>query len=92
MTDTDNTAPEADASDEVCSAAEALKRAKEEFEKAQACYDRVRQEAVDRIRAVRETSVGDVLDGTLNTVRKHPGPGLVVAAILGFLLGRMFRR
>jgi ElaB/YqjD/DUF883 family membrane-anchored ribosome-binding protein len=92
MSDQDNAAPEAESSDEVCSAAEALKCAKAELEKAEAYYEKVRQQAVERVKAVRETSIGDMLDGTLETVRRHPGAGLTIAAVVGFLLGRLFRR
>jgi ElaB/YqjD/DUF883 family membrane-anchored ribosome-binding protein len=92
MSDTDNAAPAAESSGEVCSAAEALKRAKAEFEKAKNYYETVRQQAVDRVKTVRETSVGDAIDGTLETVRRHPGAGLTIAAIIGFFLGRLFRR
>jgi ElaB/YqjD/DUF883 family membrane-anchored ribosome-binding protein len=75
-----------------CSAADAMKRAKAELEKAQAFYDSVRKQAVERVKAVRETSVGDVIDGTLETVKRHPAAGLTLAALLGFFLGRLFRR
>jgi ElaB/YqjD/DUF883 family membrane-anchored ribosome-binding protein len=75
-----------------CSAAEALHRAKAEFEKAQAFYESVRQQASERIKAVRETSVGDMLDCTLETVKRRPCASLAIAAMLGFLLGRLFRR
>ena len=92
MSDIDNAAGVEESSNEVCSAANALKRAKAEFEKAQAYYEKVRQQAVERVKAVRETSVGDMIDGTLDGVRRHPGAGLTIAAIVGFLLGRLFRR
>jgi ElaB/YqjD/DUF883 family membrane-anchored ribosome-binding protein len=92
MSDQDNAAPAAESSDAVGSAAEALKCAKAEFEKAEAYYEQVRQQAVERVKAVRETSIGDMLDGTLETVRRHPGAGLTIAAVVGFLLGRLFRR
>ena len=46
----------------------------------------------DRLKAVREKSVGDLIDGTLELVKKHPGPGVILAAIIGFFLGRLFRR
>ncbi len=91
MTDM-NTATSAAQADGVCSAADALQRAKAEFEKAQACYENVRQLASERLTAIRESSVGDVLDGTLDAVRRHPGASLTLAALLGFFLGRLFRR
>jgi ElaB/YqjD/DUF883 family membrane-anchored ribosome-binding protein len=76
----------------VCSAAEALRRAKAELEKAQAFYESVRQQAAERIEAVRKTNIGDVLDCTLETVKRRPCASLAVAAALGFFLGRLFRR
>ena len=92
MNDTNNTTPAAEVPSDVCSAADALQRAKAEFENAQVCYDNVRQQAVERLKAVRAAKVGDVIDGTLNVVRRHPGAGLTVATLLGFFLGRLFGR
>lgn len=92
MTNTKNANPTAETSGDVCSAADALKRAKAEFEKAQAFYENVRQQATDRLKAVREASVSDAIDTTLDTVRRHPGASLTVAAMIGFFLGRLFRR
>jgi len=77
---------------EVCSAADALKRAKAEFEKAQAFYENVRQQATERLKSVRATSVGDMIDGTLAVVKRRPGASLAIAALVGFSLGRLFRR
>jgi ElaB/YqjD/DUF883 family membrane-anchored ribosome-binding protein len=87
-------APEADAgrSTEECKAAAAVRRAKDELHKAQETYERVRQKAVGKLKEVREKSVGELIDGTLEMVKKHPGPGVIVAAALGFFLGRLFRR
>jgi ElaB/YqjD/DUF883 family membrane-anchored ribosome-binding protein len=86
------TAADAPGDDGVCSAADALHRAKAELEKAQAFYEHVRQQAAERLKAVRRTSVGDVIDGTLETVKRHPAAGLTIAALIGFYLGRLFRR
>jgi ElaB/YqjD/DUF883 family membrane-anchored ribosome-binding protein len=82
----------ADRSPRVKKAADAVRRAEAELHNAQQLYQKVRQETTDRLRAAREKSLGDLIDGTLETVRKHPGPGLIVAAMLGFFLGRLFRR
>ena len=71
---------------------EAVRRAEAELEKAQQLYQKVRQDATERLKAVREKSVGDLIDGTLEVVKRHPGPGLILAAIIGFFLGRLFRR
>ncbi len=70
----------------------ALARAKAELERAKTCYENLRRQAVERMKSVRKTSVGDILDGTLETVKRHPAAGLGVAALVGFFLGRLFRR
>jgi ElaB/YqjD/DUF883 family membrane-anchored ribosome-binding protein len=92
MTDMNDATPAAESPSDTCSAADALKRAKAEFEKAQAFYQQVRHEATERLESVRKTKVGDVIDGTLDAVRRHPGAGLTIAAAAGFFLGRLFRR
>lgn len=83
---------DADRSPKVQKAAEAVRRAEAELEKAQQLYQKVRQKATDRLKAVREKSLGDLINGTLEVVKKHPGPGVIVAAMIGFFLGRLFRR
>jgi len=89
-------ADQADAHDEqspeVRNAADAVRAAEAELKKAQQLYRQVRQKATNRLKAVREKSVGELIDGTLNTVKKHPGPGVIVAVVIGFFLGRIFRR
>ncbi|MEE8452882.1 MAG: hypothetical protein V3R99_13235 [Thermoguttaceae bacterium] len=79
-------------SPKVHSAADAVARAEAELKRAQETFQTVRREATERLRAVREKSVGDLIDGTLATVKKHPGPGVLVAIVIGFFLGRLFRR
>jgi len=81
-----------ESSAETCTAADAIRRAKAELEKARDCYERLCREARERAKAVRDTSIGDVLDGTLTTVKRHPGLSLALATLIGFFLGRMFRR
>ena len=81
-----------DQSPKVRKAADAVRLAEAELEKARQLYQKVRQEATDRLRAVRAKTVGDLVDGTLEVVKKHPGPGVIVAAMIGFFLGRLFRR
>ena len=41
---------------------------------------------------VREHDVGDMVDDLMVVVRNNPGPALLGAAALGFLLGRAFSR
>ena len=68
----ENTTASDESPSTACSAADALKRAKAELEKAQAFYEHVRQQATDRMKAVRESNVGDILDCTLDTVKRRP--------------------
>jgi ElaB/YqjD/DUF883 family membrane-anchored ribosome-binding protein len=72
-------------------AAEAVRRAKAELKKAQELYEQVRRQAAEQMEAVRKTTFGELIDGTKEFVRKHPGPGVFVAAAAGFILGRIFR-
>ena len=50
--------------------------------------ERVSQQA-SRARGV---TVGDIIDGTLEFVRRHPATGLLAVGVVGFLLGRSTRR
>jgi len=77
---------------EIEAAEEGLRRAKEELKRARRAYRQVRRHAVDQLKQVREMSIGELIDGTLKQVREHPGPGVVIAAMIGFFLGRLFRR
>jgi ElaB/YqjD/DUF883 family membrane-anchored ribosome-binding protein len=78
-------------SPEVHAATEAVRRAKEELKKAQECCEEVRRRAAEKLEAVRKTTVGEVFDAGLGLIKKHPGPGMIVAAAAGFFLGRLFR-
>lgn len=77
---------------EVQAAEEAMRRARDEFEKAQDVYRRLREEASHGFPHVRDKKVSDMVESTLSFVRKNPGPGVLTAALLGFFLGRLFRR
>ena len=83
---------DAEESPEVRGAAEAVRMAKAELEKAEQLYQRVRQEAVEQLQKVREKTVGDLIDGTLEVVKKYPAAGLIVAGAVGFFLGRLLGR
>jgi ElaB/YqjD/DUF883 family membrane-anchored ribosome-binding protein len=77
---------------EVKAAAEAIRAAQAELEKACETYKHLRKEATDQVRKLRESTVGDVVEGTLKAVKKHPALGVGIAAFVGFFLGRLFRR
>ena len=83
---------EAEHSPEVEAAEAAIRRAEAELKKARDFYHQVRQQATDQLKQVREKTVADLIDGTLELVKKHPGPGVLIAALIGFFLGRLFRR
>ena len=81
---------------ELKAAEEAVRKAREQLTQAESVYREVQQQAAEGIKRLRESKVSDVVDTTIETtlsfVRKHPGPGVVVAAMCGFFLGRLFRR
>ncbi|NQU24541.1 MAG: hypothetical protein HQ567_24930 [Candidatus Nealsonbacteria bacterium] len=79
-------------SPKVRKAADAVERAKAELKKARGLYEQVREETVEKLKGAREKRVGELIDGTLDAVKKHPGLGVIVAACVGFFLGRIFRR
>jgi hypothetical protein len=74
------------------SAADAVHRAEAELKKARELYEKVRHEATDRLKSMREKSVGDLLDGTLAIVKKHPGLGVLLFSLIGFFLGRWLKK
>lgn len=77
---------------EVQAAEEAVRRAREEFEKAQHAYHRLRDDACESFQHIQEKNVGDLVAAALSFVRKNPGPGVLAAMAVGFVLGRLFRR
>jgi ElaB/YqjD/DUF883 family membrane-anchored ribosome-binding protein len=92
MTDESKAASDGESSDEVCAAAETLRKAKEELERAHAFYEHVREQTAHRIKAARDATVGDMVNCACRTVKRHPGASITLAAIVGFMLGRLFRR
>ena len=73
-------------------AAEAVRMAKVELEKAQKFYEDVRRQAAEKIKEVREKKVGDLVDSTLDAVKKYPGASLLVSVSLGFCMGRWLQK
>jgi ElaB/YqjD/DUF883 family membrane-anchored ribosome-binding protein len=73
-------------------AAETVRLAKLELERAQKFYEDLRRQAAEKIQDVREKKVGDLVDCTLDTVKKHPGPSLIVSVALGFCVGRWIEK
>ena len=77
---------------EVSEAADALKAAQDELKKAQANYHRLREQAAEKVDEIRETTVGEMVDGALEVVRKHPGSSLLAAFAAGFMFDRWLRK
>jgi ElaB/YqjD/DUF883 family membrane-anchored ribosome-binding protein len=77
---------------DVETAHERMTRAREELRQAQAVY----RDAIDRARRqsdrLRSMSVGEVIDGAVEFVQKHPAMGLATAVALGFVVGRWIHR
>ena len=78
--------------DDVAEAAEQLDSAREQLRKAEEYYAQMKAKAAEQAQHLRETTLGEVADGVLDFVQKHPGVGVVGAAALGFLLGRISKR
>jgi hypothetical protein len=73
-------------------AAEAVRLAKVELEKAQKFYEDIRQQAAEKYQEVQEKKVGDLVDSTLSAVKKYPGASLIVSVSLGICMGRWWQR
>ncbi len=80
------------ASADVRAAEAAVHIAQQELEHALDRYRSVRQRAAEKIDHLKESSAGDLLGDSLDYVSRHPRQGVVVAGLLGFFLGRLFRR
>ena len=81
----------ADAFD-IQSATDALAAAREELRKAEARYHDLRERASEKMEEIRETTVGDMVDGALEVVRKYPGQSLLAAFACGFMVDRWLRK
>jgi hypothetical protein len=73
-------------------AAEAVRLAQAELKKAQEFYDNLRRRAAEKFEDVREQKVGELIDGTLEAIRKRPGLCLVASAAVGFCAGRLLQK
>jgi hypothetical protein len=73
-------------------AAEAVRIAKLELEKAQKIYEDLRQQATAKVHEVREKKVGELVDSTLDAIKKYPGRSMVVSIALGVCVGRWVQR
>lgn len=81
-----------DARPEVQAAEDAVRQATEQLRNARETYHRLRDQATDELSDLRQKNFGDLVEHTLECVRKHPGPGILAALLAGLFLGRLFRR
>jgi hypothetical protein len=77
---------------EVRAAAESVKQAREQLRAAEARYRQIQEQNSLEVEQVCCKTVGDVFDAILTTTKRHPGPCLLAAGALGYLLGRLLRR
>lgn len=79
-------------SDEVQAAAAAVEQARAALGQAEQVLRQSCARAAEQTAQVRDITVGDLLDGTLEFTRRHPVTSLLAAGVAGFLLGRATRR
>ncbi len=64
----------------------------DETEVAQDPCRKLFEQAAAELERLRGMTVGDVVDTGLEWVKRSPGTGVTVVALVGFLVGRMIRR
>ncbi|MCH2126581.1 MAG: hypothetical protein MK165_17450 [Pirellulaceae bacterium] len=74
------------------SARKTLQAAREALRAAENQYEEVRCKATAQLEQIQHRTVGDVIDETLDFIRKHPGIGVLSATALGYFLGRRIGR
>ncbi len=78
--------------DEAITAGVAVERAKAALRRAERVYEQACEAGTERVAKTRALTVGDILDGTMEFVRRHPAAGVLTAGLIGFLLGRPKKR
>jgi len=77
---------------DVKSASEQVDAARQQLEAAEALLEQARTQAVQHVAWLRDRSTGELIDTSLEFVRKHPGLSVAAAASVGYFVGRLFRR
>ena len=77
---------------EVESAASVVRQAREALQHAEDAYRHSLEQVSQQAARARSLTVGDIVDGTLEFVRRYPAAGLLAVGVVGFLLGRSTRR
>ena len=87
-----NESQDVDRDPKVVNAAERLQQAREALRQAEVAYTEVRERAADKAREWRQATVGELIDETVDLIKKYPAASVVAASAIGFILGRLFRR
>ncbi len=66
-----------------------VQAARSALHEAQLAYERACNSAAQQTAAARQVTLGDILDGTFEFVRRHPAAGLLGAGLIGYVLGRI---
>ena len=70
----------------------AVLQAQAELRRARRRYRQVKQKAKAELGSLGQKNLEELADEGLDFVRRQPGLSLGIAALFGFLLGRLFRR
>jgi ElaB/YqjD/DUF883 family membrane-anchored ribosome-binding protein len=77
---------------EVQSASEQVTTAREQLRAAEELLEQARDQAATHVAWLRDQTTGELIDSSLDFVRRHPGLSVLSAASVGFLFARLFRR
>ncbi|MFT5522708.1 MAG: ElaB/YqjD/DUF883 family membrane-anchored ribosome-binding protein [Pirellulaceae bacterium] len=77
---------------ELENAASQVQAAREALTAAQEHYEQAREQAAEKIEELRDTTVGELVDGVLEFVKKNPAAGVFASGIIGFIIGRISKR
>lgn len=77
---------------DVQAAADEVEQARDKLRAAEDCYRKLRDQAAEKIEQLQGSTLGDAFDFVVSTTKRHPVIGLLTAGVMGFYLGRLFRR
>ena len=92
MENDNNQSPAAQEASTQTQTSSCAERLGDELKDARQCCDDMRRKAVESLQNARSTTLGDVFDSVVGFVKRHPRCSLGIAATLGFLVVRLFRR
>lgn len=81
-----------DVDTEVNSATEDVATAREQLRVAEDLLEQARDKAAPHVAWLRDKTTGELIDTSLDFVRRHPGLSVLSAASVGFMFARLFRR